>query len=385
MTTINEGTRFFADVPIAAWYQPATDIGAALNDETVMFGGDFMQVAASVPSQITDLSLVDSQTFSADLSWSEPMNQGAFITDYLIYYNEEGTPTWNLFADGVTTNTEATVTSLNASTSYNFGVIAVNTVGNSITSNTVSDITDPDSIFSSGAYIAYNLGGAVDSQIVAFEDSTTVTLNGVFLVTLNKGGTHQFTSAQNDVIESDKPTFVAGSVGNGNESKVANVVWHIGRYADNQFALNSYQSNPQLLTLFTLEPTFIELKQDTTVLDSVTLAAEAFHTFQWNGFASFQLESTGNIICFTYTNPGGSRYIDARSILPSATDVIGFPSETSRFSTLVDSTNYTYTHSDSTSGSGTRFVSTTRFAAWHQPSTTTAAGNDDETILYGFD
>jgi len=34
---------------------------------------------------------------------------------------------------------------------------------------------------------------------------------------------------------------------------------------------------------------------------------------------------------------------------------------------------------------GTRIVSTTPMAAWYQPGTGVGAGNDDETVLYGFD
>ena len=34
---------------------------------------------------------------------------------------------------------------------------------------------------------------------------------------------------------------------------------------------------------------------------------------------------------------------------------------------------------------GTRAVATTPVAAWYQPGTGVGAGNDDETVLYGFD
>jgi hypothetical protein len=35
-----EGFRFVSTVPVAAWYHPSTDIGAAANDETILYGTD---------------------------------------------------------------------------------------------------------------------------------------------------------------------------------------------------------------------------------------------------------------------------------------------------------------------------------------------------------
>ena len=38
--TTTEGYRFFATVPVAAWYQPNSDTGSGDQDETIMYGTD---------------------------------------------------------------------------------------------------------------------------------------------------------------------------------------------------------------------------------------------------------------------------------------------------------------------------------------------------------
>ncbi|NBT91056.1 MAG: fibronectin type III domain-containing protein, partial [Verrucomicrobia bacterium] len=58
------------------------------------------------------------------LTWSAPVQYGT-ISDYRVEYSSDGGVSWNLFADGVGTATEAIVTGLEFSTPYLFRVAVV--------------------------------------------------------------------------------------------------------------------------------------------------------------------------------------------------------------------------------------------------------------------
>ena len=64
------------------------------------------------------------------LSWTAPTNTGGFaVTDYKVEYKTSAGSTWNIFADGTSTGTTATVTSLTNGTGYDFRVSATNSIG----------------------------------------------------------------------------------------------------------------------------------------------------------------------------------------------------------------------------------------------------------------
>jgi len=73
------------------------------------------------------------------LTWSAPSSNGTQpITDYVVEYKLAANPTWTVFTDGTSVSTGATVTGLTNGSSYNFRVIAVNSVGQSPVSSTAT-------------------------------------------------------------------------------------------------------------------------------------------------------------------------------------------------------------------------------------------------------
>jgi len=73
------------------------------------------------------------------LTWSAPSSNGTQpITDYVVEYKLAANPTWTVFTDGTSASTGATVTGLTNGSSYNFRVIAVNSVGQSPVSSTAT-------------------------------------------------------------------------------------------------------------------------------------------------------------------------------------------------------------------------------------------------------
>ena len=76
---------------------------------------------------------------SISLSWAAPAsNGGSTISDYIIEYQLTTGGTWSVFSDAVSTQTTATIIGLSNGTSYDFRVRAVNIIGQSIPSGTVS-------------------------------------------------------------------------------------------------------------------------------------------------------------------------------------------------------------------------------------------------------
>ncbi len=76
---------------------------------------------------------------SIGLSWSAPLsNGGSTIIDYVIEYQLTTGGTWAVFAEGLNTSTTATVIGLSNRVSYDFRVIAINTIGQSVPSDTTT-------------------------------------------------------------------------------------------------------------------------------------------------------------------------------------------------------------------------------------------------------
>lgn len=99
-----------------------------------------MSITTVTPSAITAPSRPVSISASvsngvATLSWSAPSTDGGSpIIDYAIEYSTDGGTTWQLFNDGVSTATSATLTGLTTGQSYHFRVTPINSVGHGITS-----------------------------------------------------------------------------------------------------------------------------------------------------------------------------------------------------------------------------------------------------------
>jgi lysophospholipase L1-like esterase len=99
----------------------------------------------TAPSAPTSLGSVASTT-QITLSWTAPSDGGSPITDYFAEYRT-GSDAYAVFPDGISTNTNLTVTGLATSTPYDFRVYAVNAVGTStaasISMNTTSGFFTP--------------------------------------------------------------------------------------------------------------------------------------------------------------------------------------------------------------------------------------------------
>lgn len=96
---------------------------------------------ATAPAQVTGLTLGTATQNSQPLTWTAPSNGGSAITDYIVQWAVAGSGTWNTFADGTSTATSTTVTGLSASTSYDYRVAAVNSVGTGANSATSTGST----------------------------------------------------------------------------------------------------------------------------------------------------------------------------------------------------------------------------------------------------
>lgn len=96
---------------------------------------------ATAPAQVTGLTLGTATDTTQPLTWTAPSNGGSAITDYVVQWAVAGSGTWNTFADGTSTTAAATVTGLTASTSYDYRVAAVNSIGTGTNSATSTGST----------------------------------------------------------------------------------------------------------------------------------------------------------------------------------------------------------------------------------------------------
>ena len=299
-----------------------------------------------------NLSVTTTLVTTADLSWDVASTGGFMIDDYHVQYRVKGTSTWLSFSDGVSANQYMTVTGLTESTTYEFQVrVQYDTSNYSGYSNIAEGETKPNSpVFN--PYAVMNVGGATASVVVAYQDGTNVTLNGGALVTLNEGDTHAFSSTIFDVVDADKPVFVAGKIGTGTGSNnQGNIVWQPTSWAGKSFSFNATRSNPQELYVYAIENTTVEVYEGTTLLDSATITAGNGTTLSWSNYGSYQVSSTGNILAYHMSRAGGL-YYDPKPILPSANEIIGFPSNSMRLTTDSNGTNYSLIHSNSTTATG---------------------------------
>lgn len=328
-----------------------TGISVTADHSTATQAQVFINKATSTPT-VSSLSVATTLPTSIDLNWNLVDPGGFTINDYIIHYRVKGSPTWLLFSDGVSVSTSTTVTGLSSSTTYEFRVAVVyDTSNQSGWSNIAEGTTQPNSpLF--GPNVAMNVGGSTDTTVVAHEDGTNVTLNGSPLVTLNRGQTHRFTSAAFDLIDADKPIFTAGRRGSGSAVNTANIVWSPTSWAGKRFSFNANRESLQMVHVYAVEATNVEVRLGNTLLDSASLAAGGTTTLSWSTLGSYQIQATGTILAFHISGDGGSRLIDPKPLLPDSFEIIGFPSNSMQLTTGTDGTNYTALHSNSVQASG---------------------------------
>ena len=115
-------------------------------------------IAPSTPSAPT-ATRGDGQV---SLSWTAPANGGATITDYEIDYSSNSGSSWDVFSDGTSSATSATVTGLTNGTAYVFRIRAVNSVGTSSSSSASTSVT-PAAVTAAPTGVAGNFG---NTQVV---------------------------------------------------------------------------------------------------------------------------------------------------------------------------------------------------------------------------
>ncbi|MDA8793187.1 fibronectin type III domain-containing protein [Bacteriovoracaceae bacterium] len=362
---ISIGTQNYSPIcSSGAWLSGPNNISSQPDNPSLLITADHQNGGGTPANQaiayvdkstttptVSGLSVPATYSSSLDLDWSLEDPGGFTIDDYIIQYREVGSPTWLTFDDGVSTETNATVTGLASSTNYEFQVsVMYDTTNQSVWSNVAEGETQPDNPIFTPLH-SMNVGGATTSSVVAHEDDTDVLLNGVALVTLNAGENHVFTSTQYDIIEADKPIYTAGRKGSGGDNQKGNIVWNNAGWAGKTFSFNALRNNPQQLNVFAFENATIEVKQGGTVLASTTLTENTGGNLSWSQYGSYQIVSTGTILAFHYSGSGGI-IVDPKPILPGHTELIGIPSREGRLTVLEDGTNYTILHSDSTTSNG---------------------------------
>ena len=102
------------------------------------------------------------------LSWAAPPDGGSPVTDYAVQYSGDAGATWNTFADGVSADTNATVTGLTNGQTYGFRVNATNAAGTGPASTAISVIVD--AVKPTITDVTILLGASIPSITVSFDE-----------------------------------------------------------------------------------------------------------------------------------------------------------------------------------------------------------------------
>lgn len=126
--------------------------------------------AQDVPSAVTDLVAVPSSA-QVTLSWTEPYDGGATITDYLVEYKLASSGTWLEFAHTASPDNAIILDGLTNEELYDFRVSAINPVGTGAASNVAQ-----------GTPTAGNtLAGVIATGLTAFWDGKVYSGSGAWL------------------------------------------------------------------------------------------------------------------------------------------------------------------------------------------------------------
>lgn len=151
--------------------------------------------ASSPSNQITPATIPDAPTGliasagrgQVSLMWTVPGNNGgSIVTDYIVEYKLSTDSSWSTFADGVSSNLNATVIGLTNGSAYDFRVSAVNDVGQGSASVSASamPVTVPDAP-TIGTATTGNGQAVVTFTAPAFDGGSTV---NSYTVTSSPGG-----------------------------------------------------------------------------------------------------------------------------------------------------------------------------------------------------
>lgn len=306
------------------------------------------------PASVGLVSVISRSIDALQLGWTEPNNNGRVISDYLVEYKESSSEVWLEYSDGISSDIVMTVGGPVADTSYDFRVTSFNGNYALAPSNVVTDSTlIDDPFFESTSYQLMNIGGATQTDVVAFEDETDIKLDGEVLVTLNAGETHGFSSALYQVLEANKPIYASGKVtGVSGNNTDGNVVWVGKDWAGERFVFTLTRSAPHFLGIYSFEDDNVITIYTPNAANNInlTLAKGAYDDFSLTDSGGFRIESSGPIIAYTYSHENQNRVVDPKPILPASNELIGFPSMSVKFTTNSASATVNYFHGDDNSG-----------------------------------
>lgn len=131
------------------------------------------------------------------------------------------------------------------------------------------------------------------------------------------------------------------------------MVWGTSAWAGKEFLFNGTRDAPHIVTVYAFEDNsdveiFLGASQVGT---TVTSNQDQSNTFSLAVDGKYKLISTGLIIAFMHSNASGN-ITDPKPLMPSSTDIIGFPSTTARVTSKTSVNDYTAIHSDSYSEAG---------------------------------
>ncbi len=297
----------------------------AINKEKSTLRDLSIRTSIEKPQDATHIDIINTRATSVDVSWNSAGSTTLPLLGYILEYKESSEQDWVQFSNGPVTQTNAQVQNLESSTQYDFRVRATN--GNFSTQSFATTTTTPiHDFFDTDKTKAINVAGATVSSLVAIEQGDFY-LNDSLLATLQEGETHQFNSAQGDIITSQSAFFVAGRLGSGSDSAKGNIVWTTQDWADKKFSFSASRSAIHKLSVVAFEDSTITVKRGATVIDTQAIAVDQVVQVSLPTDANYTIESTGVISAFLYSATGNSTQVrDPRPLLPNATDLIGFPS-----------------------------------------------------------
>ena len=130
--------------------------------------------AAFAPGAPTSLAATAGNA-QASLTWTAPAsNGGTAITDYAVQFSSDAGANWTTFADGTSTATSATVTSLTNGTAYVFRVAAANAIGTGTYTAASSSVT-PSAASDSLTATGYSGAGTAASKLAPPASPATFT------------------------------------------------------------------------------------------------------------------------------------------------------------------------------------------------------------------
>ena len=300
------------------------------------------------PNKIKNLSLVERTVDTIKIAWTKPDANGPAITGYQIDY-KEASGSWQTIVTSQTA-TDFTHTGLTDDTEYSYRIYATNGTYNSEASNILTTETLPNIPAFVSNYLAVNVGGATSCRAVSLEDGNTFQINGTPVTgTFNKTDTHTFTCAQFDTFEASGKFFVAGRRSDSNStsaSRNANIVWNPTSWVGKNFLFNHTRNNETDISIYAYTDSDIEITRNGSLITSASLVAGTSTTLTVTTYASYELTSTGYILGYAIAGTG-TDHVDPKPLLPTSTDIIGFPSTKGNITTAASSNNVTIYNSES--------------------------------------